>query len=285
MNEIPEEVLKNTAEEPIDEAMLAELEADAGKGILLDPHFKILLIVRLLQSGSREVESRGPRYILNATAGDFVFRGAERELVRGEEGFVFWPIYFHHVYVEWRPDRGGFVTMHAELPSTAKEVSQTNERGEKRIVTKLPNGNIVEETVYCYGVDQYKLEWVIPFRAGSLFAFKQFNDLLGKLRFTHETPAGPVHTKLPMWGSMWRITSTEISWNKYSWFSYKFDLLARFGDGSGIISKAAYQQGKALHNLLVERQQQMLTFEPPEIDEEPNSANSVTEPKDSDIPF
>jgi hypothetical protein len=171
MNEIPEELLKNTTEEPIDEAMLAELQADAGKGILPDPRFKILPIVRLLQSGSREVESRGPRYITNATPGDFVFRGAERELVRGEEGFVFWPICFHHVFVEWRPDRGGFVTMYPECPPTAKEVSQTNERGEKRIVTKLPNANIVEETVYCYGLDQYKLEWVIPFRAGSLFAF------------------------------------------------------------------------------------------------------------------
>jgi hypothetical protein len=96
---------------------------------------------------------------------------------------------------------------------------------------------------------------------GRYSRFKQFNDVLDKLRFTHETPAGPVYLKLPMGGSMWRITSIEVTWNKYCWFSYKFDLLARFGDGSGIISKAAYQQGKTLHNLLVERHmQQMLTF-------------------------
>ena len=88
----------------------------------------VLPLIRLLQKGSPQVDERGSDYVAGARAGDFWFKNAEQEIVAGDVGFTFWPLGYHKNYVEWRPNRGGYVTAHLDPPPEA-EVARRDEQG------------------------------------------------------------------------------------------------------------------------------------------------------------
>lgn len=70
------------------------------------------------------------------------------EIYDGEKGIIFVPSFTQHVYVEWQPDFGGFVGLHA-LNSEAVIHSRANQEfGEYT----TENGNELVETFYVFGV-------------------------------------------------------------------------------------------------------------------------------------
>lgn len=100
----------------------------------------------ILQANSPQVEDKDPA---GAESG-MLFNTVTRELISGDEGTVFLPCHKEMAYVEWKPDRGGFVGLHDPNGEIVSKAIQEND-GNK--IGKLQTGeNDLVETHYVYGL-------------------------------------------------------------------------------------------------------------------------------------
>ena len=181
----------------------------------------VLPLIRLLQKGSPQVDERGGDYVDGARAGDFLFKNAPQEIIAGDVGFNFWQFGFHKNWVEWRPNRGGYVGAHLEPPPEAEWRVETNkENNRERKILALPNNNYLEETAYHYGLVNGAI-WVLPFRSTGLADLRALNTAMGGLTFEDHP--------LDSYGAIWRITSKSRTSKDYEWYAVKFALLFHYG--------------------------------------------------------
>jgi hypothetical protein len=156
---------KGTTE--VDTAAMEEMNrmmaADAGKGVSTAIEDNIVPLVYILQSNSPQVQKKGENYVEGAEAGMIWFRGT-KDVVSGDDGIPVVPCHFEKVWIEWLPDRGGFVGRHADKPANA--VQKTDPANPKKKYWGLPNGNHVVETrehvVIVLDVFDRPMPFVIP---------------------------------------------------------------------------------------------------------------------------
>jgi hypothetical protein len=137
-----------------------------GKGVSKDASDNLVPLIYVLQEQSPQAQSRDPRYIENAVAGNFWLRGMDPPLIDGEnEGMLAQPCYFNKVVIEWQPNRGGFVARHATMPEDAQQVEDPQDPNIKRWVS--PEGNYYVETrehvVRIHLPDGRRVPFVLPF--------------------------------------------------------------------------------------------------------------------------
>ena len=108
-------------------------------------------LIYVLQANSPQVMKGHTKYIEGASAGNIWLRNDPDPFIDGEEGMDFQCCFFSKDWVEWRPNREGFVTRHPERPADAEQVTEEGEDGGERQVWKRPNGNYVVETRYHVG--------------------------------------------------------------------------------------------------------------------------------------
>ena len=201
----------------------AELEAARGATVSRRLEDNVLPLVRLLQTNSPEVNRRNAAYVEGAAPGDWYFRDAPKEIVRGEEGFEIQPLLLDHVYVQWKPERGGFsgkTYPFNDVPPEAKErIDIDPESGAQRTVLGMPNGDYLEDTIYIYGVVEKRL-WVVPCRSTGLTIARRFNQALSFLQFDGE--------ELAIFGSTWRFTTRLTQNKKGEWFIPHFLKASQF---------------------------------------------------------
>jgi hypothetical protein len=238
-------------EQPLneEEQFLRELDKHAGEGISKRLEDNTLPLIRLLQTNSPEVDRRQPAYVEGASAGDWYFRDAPEQIVRGEVGFLFQPLYSQHAFVEWKPERQGFSGRtydYFDPPPEAKRRMDPNpETGELREVLGLPNGNFLEETFYFYGLVG-RFTWVISFRSTGLTVARRFNKALQFLEYK-ERP-------LPIWGSIWRISTVASSNKRGDWYLPSYALHAKVGGVDGVqpLTLGTFTKGKELRQQLTQ---------------------------------
>jgi hypothetical protein len=224
-----------TREETISEEMLQQMHEDSGLGVSQDPRDKVLPLVRLMQGLSPQVDRRGPDYVTGAEPGDFWFKNARTEIVKGDVGFIFWPIGAQRAYVEWKPNRGGFVNTHIDMPAGSNlKVEIDRETGKEKRILKLPNGNDLVETVYLGGIAENDL-WVITFASTGLAVYRQFNDQLSKFKRVID---GKMFID-PIWKHKWRWTSVQqTNAESQRWFQWKY------AHHEEVLDMAVYKEGK-----------------------------------------
>jgi len=116
---------------------------DAGKGVSTALEDNIVPLVYILQALSPQVQKKKEEYIDGAEAGMIWFRGT-KDVVAGEEGIPVVPCHWSKTFIEWLPDRGGYVGRHDSMPEDA--VLTTDPQNPKRKFWKRKNGNTVVET-------------------------------------------------------------------------------------------------------------------------------------------
>jgi len=114
------------------------------------PHLKII------EGGSPYVKSNSDDYIEEAKIGDLV-NSATKELYTNKTGgALLIPIITKKLYTEWADrnsaDSPGRPISYRETPEGANEIEITNDRGIKKKILRLPNGNDLSETQYFYGL-------------------------------------------------------------------------------------------------------------------------------------
>lgn len=216
--------------------VLARMEEDAGKGVSSRQEDNLVPLVYLLQANSPQCLRGSPQYLDGAAAGYIWLRGLD-EFVDGEEGGLFQPCWFSVDWVEWMPDRGGFVGRHATRPAEA--VLQDRERDDGSItqVWTLPNGNIVQETRYHVGYflrDDGDVPYTIPFTSTGHTVSKAW-------MFTMNSQRLPNGKTMPACGAVYRLKTKLRSKNDWNWYQYdvKHERYA---------SVEEYDRGIALHD-------------------------------------
>lgn len=152
----------------LDQVAMEELNkmmaADSGKGVSTAMEDNIVPLIYILQSNSPQVQKKGENYVEGAEAGFIWFRGT-KDVVSGDDGIPVVPCHFEKCWIEWMPDRGGFVGRHgADRPAGA--VQKTDPQNPKKKFWALPNGNHVVETrehvVIVLDVFDRPMPFVIP---------------------------------------------------------------------------------------------------------------------------
>jgi hypothetical protein len=193
------------------------LATQSGQGI---PEVEGANFVKLMQSNSPEVDQHpnNKKRVKDIRIGDFLFRGATPEIVRGDEGFFFQVLTIQQAWAEWNAD-GVNVAKYAARPLEA-------------IGDKMPNGNSIEFTKYVIGALDGNLDnlWVIPLKSTGLGVHNR--EIARPLRMAPDfvTKNGR-RIRLPLYAHVFKVTSRPDGNAKGSWRAYHFDIVGRYPDG------------------------------------------------------
>jgi len=148
MTENPKDVPANAPEfsnQLISAELLEEAARDCGRGVSTDPADRIIPLLYILQSNSPAVAKRGNAHIPDAEPGDFWLRNAASNPIRsGITGIDVLNCGMVRRWVEWRPNRQGYVTEHDQPPADTEDVITHDEAGIEKLfryaeVTSTPS--------------------------------------------------------------------------------------------------------------------------------------------------
>ena len=221
-------------------ALMGRMQADAGKGVSTDQADNLVPLIYLLQPLSPQCIRGGEKTIKGAEAGDIWLRNANEEdqIIKCDDGLVFQPCWFSKDWVEWLPNRGGFVDRHSQRPEIAELVDREGDDGTIRKVWTMPNGNNVVETRYHAGFavlpDGRALPYTIPLSSTGHTVSKAW-------MFAMNSEALPDGTKAPSFAILYRLTPKLRSRNNKTWYQYE---VSKVG---WVETEAEYERGLALY--------------------------------------
>lgn len=181
----------------------------AGAGTSSDAAHNVVPLLYVLQSNSPAVNKRGDSYVEGAEPGDIWLRNANTPIVKGDEGVLFQPVAFQWSYVEWKPNRGGLVAVHAERPANA--VQKQLDPNDDRLSWVTPEGNTVVDTCYVYGLIDFEQPFVIPLSSSGYRVARDWNTQ-ARARKRNGKP-------LPLFATKWRLKTTFRSNDRGEWFT------------------------------------------------------------------
>lgn len=194
--------------------MPAYIETETGEGISTRADDNTVPYIKLLQKGSPEVNKNESAYIEGAEAGAILLRGSPDPLIDGEEGIIFQPCYHHVAWVEWLPDRGGYVNSY-DRESPPEDMVEEDDDGKRIFLRK--NGHEMVETGYyagyVYREGHPAEQFVISLSSTGHKFRKQFMSMMNRKVNSNGEPAS-VYT------SLYRLTTQYNSkgdWNWYTW--------------------------------------------------------------------
>jgi hypothetical protein len=223
--------LQKVAEVPAE--LLEATEKDAGLGISFKPEDQLLPLIYVLQTGSPICDKRGENHIEGAEPGHFWLRNSLDPIKDGEEGIITIPCEMQRTWIEWLPNRGGFVNRHDAPPIDMKTAKIRGDDGREKTVLVLDgSGNIIQDTrEFFLLVDGQP--YVLPCTGTKHTFARQWNTFYKQ--FKHPK------TKdfMPSFSRKYRLTTVPVSNAIGKWFGLKFQ-------DEGYVTKAEYDEAKAL---------------------------------------
>jgi hypothetical protein len=237
MAKVPEVTKPNAHAVKIPDFLQEASKQYEGKGVSTLAEDNIVPLVRILQALSPACNKRSPDYVPGAEPGHVLLKNASNPVINGEEGFIFQPCYFSKGWTEWVPrdNGGGFAGMHAELPGTAKELTDAK-TGRKSYA--MPNGNeLVEQRSHVGFVimpDGQALPYVIPFTSSGHTISRGWMGKMGAKML-------PNGGKAPSWACLYQLTTKERSNAAGTWFIFSIE------DAGWVSDVTAFNRGAALY--------------------------------------
>lgn len=197
----------------------AALDEDAGVGVSRKMEDNVVPLVYLLQANSKAALKGHDKYVDGAEGGSIWLRNAEpgSSLIDGEEGMLFLPAYFTKCWIEWQPDRGGFVARHPDRPNAARLVDREGDDGRIRKVWEMPNGNVVNESREFSGFvkkDGNLMPYTIPLSGSGHMVGRNWMTAIGN----QKTPSGK---DAPLWAYYWRLRTKLRTVGENSWYQFE----------------------------------------------------------------
>jgi hypothetical protein len=217
------------------------LEQDAGAGSQNIQAGDIQTpIISVLQANSPQCKKSDGKYIKGAEEGMF-YNNVTNEVYSGEQGLRVVPCFFEKLYIEWRPNRGGFVEIHqADTPLKDKIKMVPSSENPDKLIPLLPNGNILIETNQHYLLrlkDDGSFEPVVlALSSSGLKTSRQWNYLIKSV--TEQGAKGPFNPA--SYYCQYLLTTTARQSDQYSWFGIQVENLGQ------VPSVDIYTAGKAL---------------------------------------
>lgn len=161
--------------------------------------------VRILQTKSPQLDKRAPEYIEGAEEGQF-FNNVTKKIYGEKINVII--LKFEHIYIEWLPERGGFVDVHS--PENAAKITVSKEFNN----WQTEDGNLLQEN-YCYFClvegEEEQGPVIITMASTALKPAKNLNRLIT----SHVLPNG--NKALPYWLIV-EIESKYKTDDKNSWY-------------------------------------------------------------------
>lgn len=217
----------------VPEDMLEVTAQDAGLGVSFKPEDQLIPLIYVLQSNSPIVNKRSEQYVQDAEPGHFWLRGALQPIRSGVEGINAIPCGMERSWIEWLPDRGGFVRRHPEAPEGMVSRVIRGDDGKERNVMMLEDNLIVDTREFYVMVDGHP--YVFPCSSTKHTFARQWQSYFHQL--THPK-TGQV---MPSASQLYKLTTIPVSNSKGEWFGLKFQFL-------GYVPKPVYEHAKAFAN-------------------------------------
>jgi len=246
----------------VPDELLDITEQDAGLGVSFKPEDQLLPLIYILQTNSPSVDKRGDAYIEGAEPGHFWLRNSLTPIRDGIQGIDAIPCEMQRSWIEWLPNRGGFVARHPAAPSDTKTVMVRGDDGREKPVLQRENGNIIQDTREFYiMVDGWP--FVLPCTGTKHTFARSWETMFHQFR---HPKTGKV---MPAISRKYRLTTVPQSNAQGKWFGIKFQDL-------GFVSKNEYDEAKAFHEMVKSGQRKA---------EAPMSADGETGHGEQEIPF
>lgn len=245
---------------------LASVEADAGAGSQnMQASDMQTPIISVLQANSPQCKKSDGKYIKGAEEGMF-YNNVTNEVYSGEDGLIVVPCFFEKVYIEWKPNRGGFVEAHpASTPLKDKVKMTPSSENPDKLVPVLPNGNILMETNQHY-VLRLKADGgfepaVLAMTSSALKTSRQWNYLVKSIT----VPGSKGQFNPASYYSQYKLKTVPRQSDQFSWFGMQVENLGP------VPSNDVYNAGRALEKA-VNSGTVRVKQEPVETDSAPASA-------------
>lgn len=192
----------------------------AGEGAAFDSSEMQIPFLRVLQALSPQLNKKKPEYIEGAAQGD-MFNTVTGDYYGGEAGVMVIPCYQTTKYLEFVPrDMGG--GFKGELASTNPALQQTTRQGSKEI---LPNGNelVKSDQHFCLVVleDGAFQPVVVDMKSTQLKVSRRWKTQIAMQKV--KNPRTGQMVTPPVFGTMWKLTTTEESNDQGSWYNYSVE--------------------------------------------------------------
>jgi hypothetical protein len=222
-----------TSKAQLPDDLMEVTKGDAGMGISFKPEDQLLPLIYVLQTNSPAVDKRGDNHIEGAEPGDFWLRNALEPIKNGEEGIIVIPCEMQRTWIEWLPNRQGFVARHDAPPLDMKTSMVRGDDGrEKQVLVRGENGNVIQDTrEFFLLVDGQP--YVLPCSGTKHTFARQWNTFYKQ--FKHPQ----TNDFLPSFSRKYRLTTIPASNAIGKWFGLKFQ-------DEGFVNKTEYSEAKAL---------------------------------------
>lgn len=172
----------------------------------MDGNVMAIPFIRIAQKLSPELDKNDVKYIAGLEEGQF-FNTTTREIYGAELNAIV--LKFEHIYIEWKPDRGGFVNYHS--PENAEQLAISKEFGK----WETEDGNLLQENyVYMLLVAGHEHEGpvVLSLASSAIKQAKSWNRLM----MTHVMDNG--QRAMPYY-LVWQIKAEYQKNDKGTWYS------------------------------------------------------------------
>jgi hypothetical protein len=160
--------------------------------------------LRIIQPLSPEVNGLPDQRVAGAKVGDILVSNT-KEVFDGTKGLIIQPVATRHVFVEWKPERKGFVSMH-ELSDAVVQKSKATQKWAEYTTDA---GNILADTFYMPSLIHRTSNLdaqsksvpepvVLAFSGGSIKCYRAIMDRLN-----------PFKARVPIWAHRLLVTSYD----------------------------------------------------------------------------
>jgi hypothetical protein len=230
----PQTVEQPTTTNLVPEDLMARTKADVGRAVSFKPEDQLIPLIYVLQTNSPIVDRRAASYIEEAEPGHFWLRGAIQPIKDGEEGIEVIPCGMQHTWIEWLPQRQGFVTRHPEMPKDTETRSVRGDDGrERQTLVRRGNGNYLQDTREFF-ILVNGFPYVLPC-TGTKHSFARAWQ-----SYYHQFRHPETNGVMPAFSRKYRLVTVPQSNAQGKWFGIKFEDL-------GWVSLAEYNAASAFN--------------------------------------
>jgi hypothetical protein len=218
-------------------AELADLtEQDSGKGVSFRAEDQLIPLIYVLQSNSPIVDKRSDAHVNGAEPGHFWLRNSVHPIQDGIEGFMAIPCGMRQVWIEWLPNRGGFVARHDNKPADTETRIIKGDDGRERQALLRANGNLIQDTREFFLLVE-GMPFVLPC-SGTKHSFaKQWQTMF------HQFKHPKTRQVMPSFARKYRLYTVPQQNTLGKWFGIKFE-------DKGFVTAEEYTAARALNDAL-----------------------------------
>lgn len=240
---------KSTAVAVDNTDIMAAMAGDAGAGVSTASEDNIVPLLYVLQAQSPQaIKGNKAEYVAGAEGGDLWLRGTKTIFKGGDgDGVLAQPCHFSKVWIEWQPNRGGFVARHKERPKVAEQKALDPNKPD-RMTWVMPNGNTVAETrEHVVRLFDDELNFicavVAPFTGSNHGASRAWMGLMND-----KTVPGPDGKKVtaPSYGFLYRMRTVFRTNDDGDWYMYSIGDAGEEGQRMMVPSMDEYEAGQKI---------------------------------------